>query len=136
MPCLGIHTCSYVGSDCATVMTESRFENNGPRSMSFLHELTSIGRPDILQLADHLLADGQISHEMLDDWKQMYSQMESNGELEGLTRGATFTPTINAIQLQMALSLNDKAPATVKQALRGGGVRDITTPMTHSWCPA
>ena len=135
-PCLGIHTCSYAGSDCATVTTESRFENNGPRPMSFLHESTSIGRPDILQLADHLLADRQISHEMLDDWKRMYSQMESNGELKGLTRGATFTPTINAIRLQIASSLNDKVLVTVKQALRGGRVRDIIIPMTRSWCPA
>ena len=36
----------------------------------------------------------------------------------------------------MASLLNDKVPVTVKQALRGGGVRDITIPMTRSWCPA
>jgi len=135
-PCLAIHTCGYAGSDCATVTTEARFENNGPRPMLFLHESTSIGRPDIAQLVTHLIADGQITQGMLDDWKEMYHEMESSGDLQGLTTGSTYTPTINAIQLQMASSLNEKVQVTVKQKLRGGGARDVSIFLSRSWCPA
>lgn len=135
VPMLSVFTCGYAGADCATVTTDRRWQNTGPKPMNMLHESLSLERPDIVQLADTMLVEGDISKEMYDDWLAAHEVMAASPGFRWLKRGATYTPTVNAIHLQLACSVKKKVDIEVKERLPNGHERDVTVSMSRSWCP-
>jgi len=136
VPSTNIFTVGYAGADFGSVTYDKAWENTGPKAMSYGHEALSFGgRKDISTLAEILVREGHVSPEMMKDWQEEYNRMKEEGVLEGLTRGSTYTPTANAVQLQIASSEDNKVLVTVKEKLPAGlGSRDVLISMDRSWC--
>jgi len=140
MPSVSVFHCSYAGADSANVTTERRFENTGLKRVNFEHEVLSFNRSDIDQISRALVAEGKIPEEMYHTWTDEYRKRDMDTVCRDLTRGATYTPTVNAIQLQKASSEDDMVDVWViekkkKTKKDKAGKRDILVQLRRSWCP-
>ena len=99
VPSLNNFSITYQGAWSQNVCMDAGFGNYGEQRMSHRHESLSLHRPDIRQAATVFKQEGKVSQEMLDQWRAEYDTYPQD-MLKSLTRGATYTPSINAIILQ------------------------------------
>ena len=95
---------SYAGADSADVTIGGRFDNRPAKFMSSRHESLSFDREDIRLLAERYVSEGIVHEELANEWRLLHDAKYPTAEKRSLTRGATYTPTWNAIELQRAAS--------------------------------
>lgn len=136
VPSLNMFTVNYQGAWSSNVCIDKRFDNNGERRMSQRHEALSLHRPDIQQLATHFVENGTVSHELSTGWGEEYEKYDKS-MLRSLTRGATYTPSINAIILQRFSS--EEYKIMIKDYRKCSSMEDLSELKTifahRSWCP-
>ena len=137
VPSVSVFQVSYAGADSANVTTERRFENNGLRPVSVEHEILSLHRRDVNELARGLVRDRQMSDEWYHGLRDEYLRSDCEKTCQSLTRGATYTPCANAIALQKASSEGDMVLVTVLEKSRGRRAQpsEIKVFLRRSWCP-
>jgi len=135
---LSAFSSSYAGSDCSNVCSEP--PGYSSTFMLFQHELLSFhGRRDIHELAHAKVKEGKIHSDHLDEWssnaKAKFGNEEMQKKLHLLTRGATYTPTHNAIILQKHGSESKIAAVVKKRTTPGASVREMEVLLPRSWSP-
>ena len=137
VPSVSVFQVSYAGADSANVTTERRFENNGLRPVSVEHEILSLYRQDVDELARRLVQEGQMTEELYHGLRDEYLRSDCEKTCRSLTRGATYTPCANAIALQKASSEGDMVLVTVLEKNHGrrAPASETKVYLHRSWCP-
>ena len=136
VPSLNTFSITYQGGWSSDVSIDNGFDNWGERRMSHRHECLSLHRPDIRQIGNLFVNDGRVSSELFKQWDDEYNSF-SRTMLKSLTRGATYTPSINAIILQK--TSNQEFKVKIKDYRKCSNEDDLTELKTmflgRSWCP-
>jgi hypothetical protein len=130
---------NYKGSDSANISIGGVFDCKGSRVMSRSHEILSMDRPDLVDLAKVMIREGIVMPELVEDWLNEYKSKYPPHIVLNLKRGSTYVPAINAVQLQMDASHGNRIRVLAQEVVGRGEnscVADVLLEVKQPWCGA
>ena len=103
-------------------------------TLSIGHQVDSLCRPDIRQLLDSYVRDRKFTAEYAECLRKENATKITPEVLESLTRGASYCPTHNALQLQKTASLNNEHTVVVEEISDDGERKTSQAGLRRNWC--
>jgi hypothetical protein len=129
---------SYMGSDSCNISSTGKFDCLSSNYMSFLHEVLSMQRDDIKELASVYVKEGLILKSIAEQWLLQYDTLYGDDVVLPLVRGSTYVPTLNAIELQRDVSTGGRFDVLccVKEIDANGNpvTVDRVVKVKRTWC--
>lgn len=130
---------SYAGFCTADVAIGGRFAPKNSEYMNNIHEVTSLCRVDISNLLNAYVSNGIVTPQLADSIRREHNVECTPDIVNRLIRGSSYTPTLNALELQKAASVGNEIIVVVEhktaKSRRGDGIpheKQVNIPRT--WC--